>query len=53
MVTPGEDWKLLETATEGQGQIENVEESIVELKQMKAVVSTYSRERNEWRSEQR
>ena len=36
MVTPDEDRVLLETATEGQGQIENVEESIVELKQMKA-----------------
>ena len=36
MVTPGEDRELLETATESQGQIENVEESIVELKQMKA-----------------
>ena len=36
MVTPGEDRELPETATESQGQIENVEESIVELKQMKA-----------------
>ena len=36
MATPEEDRELLETAIEGQGQIENVEESIVELKQMKA-----------------
>ena len=36
MVTPDEDRVLLKTATEGQGQIENIEESIVELKQMKA-----------------
>ena len=36
MVTPDEDRELLETATGSQGQIENVEESIVELKQMKA-----------------
>ena len=35
MVTPNEDRELLETATGSQSQIENVEESIVELKQMK------------------
>ena len=36
MVTLDEDRELLETATGSQGQIENVEESIVELKQIKA-----------------
>ena len=32
MVDPDEDRELLESATRSQGQIENVEESIVELK---------------------
>ena len=39
MVTPAED---IETATENQGQIENVKESIVELKQMKAKAKSCS-----------
>ena len=36
MVDPDEDRELLESATKSQGQIENIEESIVELKQLKA-----------------
>ena len=36
MVDPDEDRELLESTTRSQGQIEDVEESIVELKQLKA-----------------
>ena len=36
MATPDEDRVLLETATGSQGQIENVEENILEPKHMKA-----------------